>query len=134
MEGASIMQTATDLKSIAARYIELAGEKKYDAVAHILAPDVSFKGPFVTLNSAEAFIGALRRLAPVWERNVVRTAFADGDQACVIYDFVTNTEAGALPCIELLSFRDGRIKSIELFFDRASFAPAQQALAAKAAK
>jgi hypothetical protein len=122
------MQTLSTLKETAAAYIQAVGDKRYDAVAEYLTADVAFKGPFMSSDSAQAFLSALQRMAPIWERNEVRASFADGDRAAVFYDFVTNTPAGAIPCVELLTFRDGRIASIELLFDRAQFAPAQQAL------
>ncbi len=127
------MQTRSDLKSLATQYIEFVGNKNYDAVADILAPDVSFKGPFMASNSAQDFIAALRRMAPIWKGNVLRAAFADDERACVIYDFVSNTEAGSIPSVELLTFRDDRISSVELFFDRMQFAPAIEALKARSA-
>lgn len=67
-------------------------------------------------------------------RNEVREVFADGDRACVVYDFVTDTPAGAVPCVELVTVRDGRITAIELIFDRVAFAPVNEALAARAAR
>jgi hypothetical protein len=124
------MQTASSLKDIAAAYIDAAGSKDYDALAGYLTDDVSFKGPFMSSDSSAAFIASLKRMAPIWVRNDVRAAFSEGDRAAVFYDFVTNTPAGALQCAELLTFRGDRIASIELLFDRQSFAPAAQALAA----
>jgi len=37
---------------------------------------------------------------------------------CIIYDFVTDTPAGALPTIEWLHFEQGRIRAIRLYYDR----------------
>lgn len=129
------MQTmTTDLKTLAARYIEAAGAKDYGFLEEVLALDVAFKGPFMACDSAEAFVGALRRMAPIWERNVIRALFSEGDRACVVYDFVTSTEAGAISTVELLTFRGDRIQSVELLFDRVQFAPAANALAQRAAK
>jgi ketosteroid isomerase-like protein len=70
-------------------------------------------------------------LLPALVRNEVREVFADGDRACVVYDFVTDTAAGAVPCVELVTVRDGRITGIELIFDRVAFAPVNEALAAR---
>lgn len=72
-------------------------------------------------------------MGPVWQGNVIHAAFAEGDRACVVYDCVTDTEAGSVPCVELITFRDERIVRVELFFDRVQFAPASQALAERAA-
>jgi hypothetical protein len=121
--------TLSHPKTLAARYIEAAGSKNYDAVFQYLAPDVSFRGPVMRSESAEAFVGSLKRMAPIWEQNRIREIFADGNRVCVIYDFVSTTPAGTMPCIELLTFAGDRITDIELFFDRAQFAPAAQTLA-----
>ena len=51
-------------------------------------------------------------------RNDVRKVFVDGNEACVIYDFVTDTPSGSLPTIEWLQFEEGRIRSINLYYDR----------------
>ena len=127
------MQTATSLKTLAVRYIEAAGDKNYDAVREVLAPDVEFRGPFATMHGPAAFIAALKRMAPVWVRSTIRDVLADEDKTAVFYDFVTDTEAGNVPCIELLTFAGDRIKAVDLFFDRQAFAPASQALAARTA-
>jgi hypothetical protein len=128
------MTTAANLKSLAIRYVEAAGTQDEATLASILAEDVSFKGPQMATHSAEAFVDALRRMSPIWERNVVRAAFSDGDQVGIYYDFVTNTDAGSLPCFELLTFSGDRIKSIELLFDRAQFAPVAEMLAKRTAR
>ncbi|MFN2450026.1 MAG: nuclear transport factor 2 family protein [Candidatus Baltobacteraceae bacterium] len=128
------MQTTFDRKAAALRYIAAAGDKEYGVLDGLLADDVTFKGPFAALQSKPAFIEALRRMAPVWERSEIRAAFADDGQACVLYDFVTNTQAGSVPCFELIAFNGERIQSVELFFDRSAFAPAAAALAERAAR
>ena len=52
---------------------------------------------------------------------------------CVVYDFVTDTAAGAVRCIELLTVDGGVITEIELLLDRVAFAPVNQALEERAA-
>lgn len=122
------MQTFTDRKNLAVRYIEACGNHDYNAVAHYLTSDVSFKGPNMQSTGSDAFVGALKRMTPIWVRNDIRNVFTDGDTACVVYDFVTNTATGASRAVEVLTFRDDLIASIELLFDRVTFAPAAQAL------
>ena len=127
------MNTTVDIKDLAKRYIDAAGRKDYETVASLLAPDVVFKGAAFETHGSDEFIAPFKRMAPVWVRSEIRNVFADGEQACVIYDFVTDTDAGSVPCIELITFRDERIARVELFFDRVQFAPAAQALAERAA-
>ncbi len=75
---------------------------------------------------------ALQRLMPALIRNELREVFVAGERACVVYDFVTDTAAGAVRCVELLTVTDGRITQIELLLDRAAFAPVNAELAERA--
>lgn len=84
----------------------------------MLDPDAEFTVGDTTLHGAEAFIGGFRRLDPIIKRNEIRKIFVDGDEACVIYDFVTDTPAGAVLSIEYLKFKNGRIASSLLLFER----------------
>ena len=52
----------------------------------------------------------------------------------MIYDFVTDTPAGAVPIVEWLRVEDGQIASVILFFDRVTFKPAADKLAHRAAR
>jgi hypothetical protein len=122
------MQTSIDYKTLATRYIEACGKHDYDAVAQYLSPDVSFRGPNMESTGSDAFIGALKRMTPIWVRNDIHHVFVDGATACVVYDFVTNTETGPSRAVEVLEFRDDRIAGIDLLFDRVKFAQAVQAL------
>ena len=49
--------------------------------------------------------------------------------ACVVYDFVTDTEAGAVTCAEWITLdEDGRIATVELLFEKAEWAHVIEAL------
>jgi len=60
--------------------------------------------------------------------------FVRGDRACVVYDFVTDTPAGAVRCVELLAVVDRRILVIELLLDRVVSGPVRTALLERAAQ
>ena len=47
----------------------------------------------------------------------IKKQFFDGDQTCSIFDFITNTPVGTIPCVEWIRVKDGRITSIQLFYD-----------------
>ncbi len=119
----------TDPKSIALAYIDGCARKDLDAVAPLLAPDIRFTGPTRTIEGATPLLAVLRQLGPVWVRSDVRKVFADGNDVCVIYDLVTDTPAGAVPTVEWLRIEDGRIRSVNLYFDRVTFQPASDELA-----
>jgi SnoaL-like domain len=99
-------------------YVDAVGEGRLDDIRPMLDPDAEFIVGDTRLHGAEAFIGGFRRLAPIIKRNEIRKIFVDGDEACVIYDFVTDTPAGPVVSIEYLKFKNGRIASSLLVFER----------------
>jgi hypothetical protein len=113
---------------VARRYLDAIGQHDFDALADLLHPELDFSGPFVTLHSADEYVAAYRRLALVLTRTDLRRIFVDGDELCVIYDFVTETPAGAIPFYEWMTLEGGRIRSIRLTFDRVQFEPARAEL------
>ena len=121
-------------KQVALEYIEACGRKDYDTVSRLLSPSLTFVGPGNALTGAAQYLAVLRRLGPVWKRSDVKKVFVDGDEVCVIYDFVTDTPAGAVPIVEWLRVEDGRIASVTLFFDRVTFKQAADELAPRAAR
>ena len=121
-------------KQVALEYIEACGRKDYDTVSRLLSPSLTFVGPGNALTGAAQYLAVLRRLGPVWKRSDVKKVFVDGDEVCVIYDFVTDTPAGAVPLVEWLRVEDGRIASVMLFFDRVTFKQAADELAPRAAR
>ena len=106
----------SDLKALAARYIEAVGQKRFEAVAPLLHPELEFGGNVAASRGADAWLAALRRLSPILLRNDIRRVFADGNEVCVIYDFVT--VVCPVPSVEWLVIGDERIRSIFLLFDR----------------
>ncbi len=123
-----------DPKRIALAYIDACGRQDLDALAPLLAPDLEFVGTSTTLRGAEPYLAVIRRLGPIWKGSEVKKVFTDGNDVCVIYDFVTDTPAGAVPCVEWLRVQDGRVRSVNLYFDRVAFKPASDELARRSAR
>jgi hypothetical protein len=109
---------ATDTRELVTAYIRAVGENRLEALPAMLDPDAVFVVGDNTLRGADAFIGGFRRLTPIILRNEIRKLFIDGDEACVIYDFVTDTPAGPVPSVEYLKLKGGRILSSLLVFER----------------
>lgn len=72
-------------------------------------------------------------MLPAHVGSEIREIYVRGERVCVVYDFVTDTAAGAVWCIELLTVDGGVITEIELLLDRVAFAPVNQALEERAA-
>jgi hypothetical protein len=110
-------EMSSDPKTLAVAYIEMVGQKQFDRLPALLAANVEFTGPGGnTIHGQQDYISALRRLGPILKRNDVRKVFVDGDEVCVIYDFVTDTSVGALPSVECFRFEGGRIRSSRLVY------------------
>jgi ketosteroid isomerase-like protein len=124
----------TDPKTLALSYLDAVGNKELDRLQDMLAPDLAFRGPSMTRSTARDFLAALARLGAIHVRNDVKRVFVDGDEVCVIYDFVTDTPAGALPTIEWLRLENGRIRSIDLYYDRVPWKTVMDEIGARAAR
>jgi hypothetical protein len=74
--------------------------------------------PGKTMQGAEEYLGALKRLGAILERNDVKATLVDGNDVCVVYDFVTDTAVGAVPSVEWLTLEDGRIRTVRLIFHK----------------
>jgi ketosteroid isomerase-like protein len=125
---------STNRKTLTLEYLNAVGNQQYDKLEALLAPDVEFRGPSATRTSAAELVGALKRLGAIHVRNDVRRVFVDGDDVCVIYDFVTDTPSGALPTVEWLRFDGDRIRSIDLYYDRLPWQAVMAAIAERTAR
>jgi SnoaL-like domain len=122
----------TDVGAIATRYIELVGARDLDVVANLIAENVLATTTTGSFNKAE-WIVALGRLLPVLSRNEIRHVVVDGNSACVVYDFVTDTQAGAVPCAEWVTVAaDGRMTAINLLFEKTNWSHVAAALQERA--
>jgi hypothetical protein len=117
----------TDPGSVARAYIEAVSSRDLGALETLLDGRLVAAFFGTTLDKRE-WIRAIGRLLPVLNRNDIREVFAAGERACIVYDFVTDTPAGAVPCVELVTVAEGRITEVELLLDRVSFAPVNAVL------
>jgi hypothetical protein len=109
---------ALDNRALVLEYAEAAGKSELDRLSTFLHPDLEFSGPGVpTLHGIPEFIAVSRSLIPILLRWDIKRVFLDGDEACLIYDAVTDTAVESLPAAEWLTIEAGRIRRIRLIFD-----------------
>jgi SnoaL-like domain len=125
---------ATEIHELVTSYIQAVGNHRLEALPPMLDRDVEFIVGDTTLRGPEAFIGGFERLSPIILRNDIRKVFVDGDEAVVVYDFVTDTPAGAVISVEHIKVRSGRIASVLLVFERLHWPEVQEELAKRASK
>jgi len=112
-------------------YISAVGAHDIDTVESLFADDATATFAGQVLSRAD-WINGLRRLFPALVRNDILEVFTAATRACIVYDFVTDTEAGAVRCVELVTVKGGKITEVELIFDRVAFAPVNAALEERA--
>ncbi|MFT3697826.1 MAG: nuclear transport factor 2 family protein [Kofleriaceae bacterium] len=118
-------------KDIALAYLDSVSTKNMDRCGQLLAPDVKFHGPASQYKNATEILAAFRRLASIHVRNDITRVFTDGDEVCVIYDFVT--DLGPVPTIEWLKVANGRITSINLYYDQLPWVKIREEMQRRAA-
>lgn len=125
--------TPTETETVARDYIAAVGAGDLAPLATLLGDslEATFAGAIL---DKTGWIAALERLLPALVRNDILEVFTAGDRACIVYDFVTDTSAGAVRCVELLSVADGAITRVELLLDRVQFGPVNAALAERSAR
>ncbi|MFE4228848.1 nuclear transport factor 2 family protein [Arthrobacter sp. NPDC056886] len=120
----------SSVEGIARSYIQAVGSHDLNALENLLGEDLVATFAGTALDKA-GWTTALKRLLPALVRNEIREVFTAQDRACVVYDFITDTAAGAVRCIELLTINADKIREIDLVLDRVAFAPVNDALNAR---
>jgi hypothetical protein len=125
----------TDAGAVIARYVELVGAHDLEPLDGLLSDSLVATTGGATLDKT-GWIAALQRLLPVLVRNEIRQVYvtsAPATGACAIYDFVTDTEAGAVTCAEWITLDgDVRIATVELLFEKANWPHVVEALKQRA--
>jgi hypothetical protein len=103
------------------QYFDAWTSKDFDKARSLLHDDLSFTGPFETLESADALMGSIQGLAQIVTGADRRRLLEQGDEAVVIYDLHTKPIPTA-PVAEWYTVKSGKIASIQAFFDARPFA------------
>jgi copper chaperone CopZ len=109
-------------KELVTTYITAAGKMDYKALSFCLDPDFEFDGA-IHLLTADDYIKMIKEhaesgVSKIVLGNEIQAIFTDGDEACVIYDVVTNTAVERVPFFEKLVLKNDKIASVEVKFDR----------------
>ncbi len=113
-------------------YLQAWNNKDLSAIASHLHPDVRFLGPAASTSGKEAVMEAAKRMFPLLQSLKVQSKFASGDQAIFTYEFICAEPINVCRTAELMTFKDGLIIGIELFFDARPFEKLAQAQKQKA--
>ncbi len=106
----------------AEEYYKLVGQKDAEGIKKYLQEDVEFRGPLATLKGKQAVVGATSNFMKAFASLKIRAKFGAGNQAAIVYDVDIPGVSTHFPSVSLLTFQNGLIVRIELFYDGTPFA------------
>ncbi len=102
---------------IAEAYCKALGDKDINRMEQYLHPDVRFIGPMAETTGKEALLGAAKAISSLFKTLTIRAKFGQGDQAMLVYDLEFPMPIGISRGANLMTFKEGLISCIELFYD-----------------
>jgi len=97
-------------------YYQAMTNKDLDGMAQRLHPDVRLTGPLSNLNGKGAVLEAAKKLLTQSDGVKVHSRFGSKDQVALTYDMLFHEPIGICRTAVLMTFKDGLIAGIELFF------------------
>ncbi len=111
----------------ASAYLKAWDNKDLAEISEYLHPEVRFLGPMADVTGKEPVLASAQRMFPLMQNLNVRSIFSSGEQVMAAYDFICAQPVGNCRTAELITFKDGLISQIELFFDARPFEKLTQA-------
>ena len=106
---------------IVTEYYQAMGKRDFEKLEKFLASDVQFIGPLAKLKGKEAVVEATKRFTSLFKTLNVRAKFGSNNQAMVVYDLDCPEPVGLFSSSALMTFENGLITKIELFYDARPF-------------
>ena len=107
----------TDAGSIASACLAAWTSGDMDRTRALLDEGIRFVGPLGQTVGADEYVAGVSGLARIVSGADQHEVIVDGDDVCIIYDLVTETEAGAIPCAGWYQVRDGKVAWVRVYFD-----------------
>ncbi len=108
-------------------FYAITNEGRAEDLPSIVAEDVTFVGPLMRADGAEAYVAMNQQLLGFHQETRMLQQFGDGDHACSIYELDMSTPAGGtltLTMADWIRVRDGKIAEQRIYFDPRAFAEA----------
>ena len=107
--------------SLAEAYYTAMGEKNIAILEKYVHPDIQFIAPLAKLKGKEAYIEATKGFMSFFKTLTIQAKFGSEDQAMLAYDVDFPAPIGNVHSAVLLTFHEGLVAKIELFYDARPF-------------
>ncbi|WCR57407.1 nuclear transport factor 2 family protein [Rickettsia asembonensis] len=95
--------------------------KKFKEMAACLHPNIHFIGPLSVMDGKESVVEAAKNFAMFFKNLTISEKFSSNDKVMLALEFDCPEPIGIFRGASLLSFNDGIISRIELFYDARPF-------------
>lgn len=112
---------ATDYLALIEKYYAAMGKKDTKEMDKYLHPEIICVGPIAVAKGKEQVLGGVQRLAKYYKKLTLRAKFATGNQVMVAYDLDFQEPIGHVSTAALLTFKEGLIFHLEIFYDGRPF-------------
>lgn len=104
-------------------YLDAIESRDFEAARRFLADEgFRYRSAIAAFDDADAFVADIWRVGPVLEGIERRRTFVDGQEVCTIMNFrIRMDRLQITPVVQLARVVDGRIVSIEAFFDASEY-------------
>jgi SnoaL-like domain len=110
----------------AVEYYNAMSEKNPADIERCLHPEVRLVSPLAVVTGKEAVAEAAKHLMGFFNKLTVRNKFGAGNHAMVAYDLDCPAPLGLVRAAALLTFKEGLISEIELYYDARPFEKRQK--------
>jgi hypothetical protein len=107
--------------TFAEAYYKAYNDKDLKAIARHLCPDVQLVAPMGESSGREAVLEAAKRFLTIINSVEIRARFGSGDQVMLAYDLNYGKPAAICRTAVLMTFKEGLIARLELFYDARPF-------------
>lgn len=111
-------------REIVEGYLRALSERDFERARGYLSSErFATRSPIAAFDDADRYVADVSRVGPILERIERRKLFADGGHVCAVVDFVTRMDRRYVsPVVYVMQVEDGKIVSIESFFDASGYA------------
>jgi len=103
-------------------YLKAFEHGDFDRVRSCLSDAFSYTGPTARFSDPESFIENIWHVGQIIHHIEIRKIFIEGNDVCTIMNFhVHLDERRSVPVVQWAKVEDGKIISIEVFFDASDY-------------
>lgn len=113
---------AAESARIIEAYFKAFEQRDFDQVRSCLSESFTYTGPTARFDTPDSFLENIWHVGQILHRIEIRKTFVDSDNVCSILNFhIHLDERYSVPVVQWSVVQQGKISSIEVFFDATEY-------------